>query len=249
MSPEDTFIAHRGLIERLIQHACRRCHFRREDCEDFGSIVNIKLIEDDYAVFREFKGKSKLETYLNTVVQHQLLDHLDHLWGKWRASAEAERLGPVAVKLEQLWRDGYSIDEACEVLRTNDRVQESLAELARIAARLPPRVRRRVEGEEQLVTVPSPDRSPEERLRAKERAATRARVRDALRKALADLPKEDRGLIKMWARMPVSQIARSCGIEQKPLYPRFERIFKKLRRAVEQEGVTDDDIRDILSKE
>jgi RNA polymerase sigma factor (sigma-70 family) len=241
MSPEDLFKAHRGLVERLIAHACRRCHFQREDCEDFGSTVWIKLISDDYGVFRQFKNKSKIETYLTVVVKRHLLDHLNHRWGKRRASAEAERLGPVAILLERLLRDGSSLDQACESLRTQG-VSESPSELARLAERLPLWAPRRIEGEDQLVSVPTTERSPEQRLLEKQSAASRGRILAALKKVLASLPKEDRGIINMWVTMPVSQIARCCGIEQKPLYRRIEKIFRTLRQAVEREGVHRDDL-------
>src|SRR5258708_36517260 len=77
------------------------------------------------------------------VVAHRLLDYRNHEWGKWHASAEAERLGAAAVELERyLHRDGRSLDEAfAELARKNSGICR--AESDAVALRLPTRVRRR----------------------------------------------------------------------------------------------------------
>src|SRR4028119_1161719 len=98
-TPQDLFLAHLPHIEKVATHACRKRRFSPEETEDFISLVQLKIIEDDYAVLCKFQGKSTLKTYLTVVIERQFLDHLNHLRGKWRPSAEAKRPGPPGLQL------------------------------------------------------------------------------------------------------------------------------------------------------
>ena len=131
-------------VEQAIRGVCRRHRFTAEDAEDFTSVVCVRLLEDNCAVFRRFGGRSRLGTYLSAVITHLAQDWRNARWGKWRPSTAARRRGTIAVHLDRLLqRDGLTFDEACETLQTNYRVAESRAQLETIAAALPARVRRR----------------------------------------------------------------------------------------------------------
>lgn len=247
--PEELFLAHLDLIKRIVEHSCRRFRLRPEDQEDFLSRVHIKLMEDNYAVIRQFEGRenARFDTYLTTVIKRFLLDYLDHLWGKWRESAEAHRLGKVAERLEQLInRDGHNFDEACEILRTNEKVELSRAQLADLQAKLPPRIPRQVFNEEVLRFEPSREPQPDQQLEEKELGLERRRIYMALQRALDTLPAEDRLLIKMTLKYKVSDIARIQKVEQKPLYRRIDKIHKALEKALERHGVRREDVKRIL---
>src|SRR4051812_9136398 len=138
LPPDQLFLKSLPLIEKLIAFASRRSRFSREDAEDFSSWVKLKLIEDDYGVLRKFKGGCNLGTYLSVVIQRLAQDYRNHLWSKWRPSAEAIRLGPLAVRLEQLLvRDDYSFEEACQILQVNEGIGLTDAELDGLRAKLP----------------------------------------------------------------------------------------------------------------
>src|SRR4051812_47929103 len=142
-TPEQTFLENLKLIKAVIAQSRRRSNFSSQEAEDFEGQVLCKLIDDDYAVIRKFRGDkgATLQTYLTMVIKRALLDYKDHIWGKYRASAEAKQLGPVAVRLEMLTvRDRYSFEEACEILRTNEGVEMSMAELADLWDKLPHRI-------------------------------------------------------------------------------------------------------------
>src|SRR5262249_37184504 len=127
------------LIERVIRFTARQQRLDESDSEEFASVVKLRLVENDYAIIRKFEGRCHISTFITIVVQRMLLDYRNHHWGKWHASAEAKRLGDLAIELEQLLhRDGRTIDEALPVLRSHypDASRESLEE---IAARLPER--------------------------------------------------------------------------------------------------------------
>ena len=247
LPPMDLFLGHLKLIEEIIAHSCRRAHFKREEAEDFGSLVKIKLLEDDCAILRQYQGKSSIRTYLTVVIKRLLLDYQDHLWGKWRHSAEAERLGPVAMRLERLLgREDHSLEEAIQILRINEKIEMSEAELRDLAAKLPPKLGRRVVGEERLEAEPSKDPRPDEQVEEKERTRISRRVYMTLKGCLDALPKEDKLLVKDRMRFSVAEIARIRRIEQKPLYRRLDKIYKALKACLGKHGVRRQDVEEVL---
>ena len=248
-TPDQLLLENLPFIERVVAHTCHRSHFSPEEAQDFASCVHVKLIEDDYRVLRLFKGEANLETYLVTVIKRFLLDYRDHIWGKWRESAEAKRLGVVAERLERLLvRDRYSFDEAVHILQINEKLGMTEAELADLRARLPQRAGRRVVGEEALVGLPSRELRPDEELEEKEAQAECRRILMKLHRALEGLPDDDRVFVKLAMEMKVADIARAQGLEQKPLYRRVERICKELRKALEREGVHREGVQKILGR-
>jgi RNA polymerase sigma factor (sigma-70 family) len=246
LTPEQLFLGHLDLIKAVIGHTCRRTRFRPEQAEEFESYVMEKLIEGNYARLQKFKGECKIATFLTVTIKHLLFDFRDHLWGKWRHSAEALRLGGVAPQLETLLvRDELTFSEAVNSLRGKG-VDLPESELWNLRASLPPRIQRRFVGEEVLQTEASRDLRPDEQLAAQERAVKSRIIYIALYECLAELPKDDCVLLKMWLRMKVADIARRLSVEQKPLYRRIERIKLKLREALERRGVRREDIDDIF---
>jgi RNA polymerase sigma factor (sigma-70 family) len=245
-TPEELFQENLPLIEQIIDHCCRRAHFTLQEAEDFGGHVRLKLVEDDYRVFREFRGRSSIKTYLTVTIKRLLLDYQNHIWGKWRPSAEAERLGPVAIKMERLLvRDELSFDEVCNILR-GEGVEMTVLELADLRAKLPPRSLRRFVSEERLQDEINREPRPDERLEGKERAGFRRRVFALLLQALKILTSEEQVLVRMRTEFKVSEIARLRGMEQKSLYKRLEKIYEKLRKELERHGIRRGDIQDLL---
>jgi RNA polymerase sigma factor for flagellar operon FliA len=240
-SPQDLFLAHLDLIERVVAFTCRRHHVGEADAEEFASVVKVKLIEDDYAVFRKFAGQSRLSTYLTTVVQRLFFDWLRAKKGRPRASAEARRLGTVAIQLERLlYWDGFSFDEACRLLRENQGVELSWRELEEMAGRLPPRaIERQHEGGERADELPGAMERPDEAALAREREEQAGRVVAVLEEALAGLGPEDRVILRMRFEddFTVADIARGLHLDQKPLYRRIEGLKVQLRRELEARGL------------
>ncbi len=255
MTPDQLFLSQLPYIKKVVAQTCRRYHFRKEEAEDFASEVNCKLIEDDYAVLRQFQGKSSLERYLTVVIKRFHLDYLNRLWGKWRPCAEAVRLGPVAVLLDMLLtREKLTFDEAVEILQTNHKVEMSWQELHDIAVRFPPRTSRPgEEGDETLEFVPDPTERADEHIVARERAVVRERVLQELKKALATLPPEDRLILRMrmWSRFSIPLIAEKLQLdekEQKQLYRRIDRIEEHLKGEMERQGISQEDIQDFFNE-
>lgn len=252
MTPEQLFLAHLPLIKGVVAHTCRGCNLQKEESEDFLSEVQDKIMADDYAVLRKFEGKSTLKSYLTIVIKNQMRDFQNHLWGKWRHSEMAKRLGPVAMDLEKLLRDGYTFDETVAILQTNHKLAMSWQELNMISAKLPPRTPRHREGEEILELLPSSDEAPDARVRNQEKRALKVRALAALKTALrSTLSAEDRLILKMqmWNGFSVAEISKVLKLDQKPLYKRIQRVKEQLRKEIELQGIRKEDVDDLFSDE
>lgn len=226
-------------IDRVVVSICRRNAFPPDESEDFASWAKLRLVDDDFAVFRKFQSRSSLSTYLTTVIVNLFRDYRIHRWGKWRPSAEAKRLGTVAVQLETLIaRDGRTVGEAIAHLQTSFGVDRSVADLERMAAQLPLRTRRRFEGEEALAAVVSGE-STDSGVEEAERRATERLAESALARALGTLEPVDRLVLKLRFAdgLAIVDIASMLGEPARPLYSRIERALAKLRRVLEGEGL------------
>lgn len=255
MPPDQLFLSQLPHIKRVVAQTCRRCHFRKEEAEDFEAELMVKLIEDDYAVLRRFEGRSSLERYLTVVIKRFHLDYLDRIWGPWQPCAEAVRLGPVAKLLDKLLnREGFTFDEAVETLRTNHQVELSWQQLHAMAVRFPRRWPHRAVDEEALKNLPSSFGKADEGVMDRENAALWTRVLEALDTALRSLAPEDRLILRMqlWNRFTIPQIAKALHLDekhQKQLYRRIDRIQEHLRERMEHHGIRKEDIQVLFSDE
>lgn len=247
---EATFLQHLGLIDRIAAALARRQGLSGDEAADLASWIKLKLVENDYAAFRKFRGESCINTYLTVVVAMLARDYRVHRFGRWRPSAAARRKGNLAVRLEALiHRQGYHLRQAAELLRTSGETQLSDRELAGLLAQLPSREPLRpVEvGAEPLATVAaagSADLEVETEIREREQNHARA----AIERCLSELPTEDRLILRMhfWQGMSVADIARGLQLEQKPLYRRLDRLLASLRERLTQAGVTREHIGELI---
>ncbi|HEX6086583.1 MAG TPA: sigma-70 family RNA polymerase sigma factor [Thermoanaerobaculia bacterium] len=244
--------ANRVLIEKAVAFVCRRYRFNPDDAEEFVSLVNLKLVENDYAVLRAFQHRSSLASYLSSVVQHLALDYCNHLWGKWRASAEAERLGPVAVALERLlYRDGRSFDEAVAILGAEHGM--SRAPLQALLDRLPERAPRHrdVGLEDAEPYARTGIESAEERVLADERRVAGEKLSALMAAEFERLPDDERLIFQLrFAQgMTVAQIARMLQRDQKLLYRLMEKRLREIRSRLERAGIVPREVLELIGRE
>ncbi|MBM3819923.1 MAG: sigma-70 family RNA polymerase sigma factor [Acidimicrobiia bacterium] len=218
------------LLTQVLRDITRARRLPPEDADDFTQSVHLRLLESDYEVFQRFNGQSSLRTYLNVVVHRLLLDWRNAMWGKWRASAAARRMGDAAVMLERLiHRDSFSTDEAIAIVSAT-RHAPPVDELAEA---LPPRLRRRMVSDEDLpdmLTV-----AFEDPLDANQRRRDEGFARQALQAAMERLVPEDRQLLRLryYKGQSVQAISRTLRTDPKRLYRRFERVRRTLRRSLQ----------------
>ena len=252
MNSPEVYLANRELIEDAIAAVCRRRRLVPDEADEFAADARLHLIKNDYAVLRAFAGRSSFRTYVIAVLSHLFLDWRNARWGKWRPSAEAKRLGPVAVRLEtMIARDRLSFDEACETLRTNHGVTASRGELDAISIRFPQRTRRSFTTDEALESVAASDGAADGAVVRAAAASTASRARDALSALMPELPPQDRLILQMRFTdgHRIQDIARVLDLEPKPLYRRLERALADLRRGLEARGVTAAEALDAIEHE
>jgi RNA polymerase sigma factor for flagellar operon FliA len=239
VTPQELFSSQLTLIESVIGFIARRHRLSAAEAEEFGSIAKLRLIENDYRILAQFQQRSSLRTFLGVVIDRLFLDERTARWGKWRPSAEARRIGPLAVRLETLLaRDGLSFDEACQMLRTNHRVTETEHDLYAILEHLPIRVAsRRVD---RASSAPPTGADADGVVRS----AEAERTMTALERALTRLQPLDRLIIKFlfFDRLTVAEIARAQGLDQRVLYRQKDRLLHQLRDDLESQGVSREDV-------
>jgi RNA polymerase sigma factor (sigma-70 family) len=234
MDAEKLFLSHLSLIERITSFVCHRNRVTGAEAEDFCSTVKLKLIEDDYAVIRKFEGRSQFTTYLTTVIQRIFSDYRTRLWGKWRPSAEAKRLGLTAMTLERLiHRDGYTLGEALQILTTGDGSGGTRRELEDLYRRLPARTKRPMMVDEPIPDRAAPAYGPIEdgELFDRERRASACRANGVLDQAIGELDLQDRLILRLRFAdfLTVPQIADLTKLDSKKIYKRIEKILRGLR--------------------
>jgi len=238
-------------IDRIVGSLARRKCLNEDDAEEFRSWLLLRLAESDAEPLKRFQGRCKFSTYLTAVIQRQWLDYQRERWGRWRPSVVARRLGTTAVRLETLVaRDGIPFPEACELLRRNYGVRASDDELEEIAGRLPARTSPRPESEERLASI-GLDGRVDERVVNGERSRTATHIESALNDALGALAAEDRLVLKLWVEdaFSVADIARTLHLDQKPLYRRIHALTRGLRKALEEQGISRDQVEEIVGWE
>ena len=236
---EEMLLAHLPVLQSVVAHVARRHRLGGADRDELLSMARLKLVEDDYAVVRRFSGRASFRAYLAVVVERVWLDDRAARWGRWRPSAIARRLGPLAVRLEaMLYRDRRPVGEAIQELRARGG-PDSEDEVRELAGRLPPRVARHDVEEEQARDVAAPGGADAAVLDA-EAAATAAAAERAIADALAAMPARDRLVLQMHFLdgTRVADIARVLGVPQKPLYGQVERSLAALRTSLERAGVS-----------
>ena len=245
------FLQHLPLVQKAAASAARRGGCAPQDIEDFVAAVQLKLIDNDYAVIRRHRGQSSLSTYLVTVVHRAFQDWRHQKWGRFRPSSAAKRLGPVAVHLETLWiRDGMDLDAAVtSTLMGPFRGEVTEDVLREMASQLPQRSRPTEVSDEALEEQAAEDTaSADQRLHDRDRKATAEKVYRNLKRAMVELEPKEQLILQMFYAdgCKGSVIARTLGMEQRELYTHKDRGIRHLRRAFDAEGLTWDSVRDIL---
>jgi RNA polymerase sigma factor for flagellar operon FliA len=243
---EQLLLAQLPTIQKIIGAVRWRHRLTDEDAEEFGSIVVLRLVRNDYAILRQFHGRN-VRAFLTVVIERMFLDFRNERWGKWRPTARSRRAGEVAVLLERLTvRDGFTLEEACAVLATDPHMTADRRQLERLYEGFKSRTRPRfvtTEGIEDVTPAPG---GADENVIAAERQAIATRATQALADALSHLSERDGVILALRFAdgLSVAAIARTLNLQQKALYRRVERLLDRLRVLLAKHGLA---ARDVLS--
>jgi RNA polymerase sigma-70 factor (ECF subfamily) len=120
----DRFI---GLVYHVVQHTAdlRSFPLRPEDKEDLAAQVLLRIVDNDYAVLKQFRGKSSLAAYLTVIARRTCVDEI----ARRAAALEAQRQASNHVR-----------EEPEEPARPRAGI-ETLEEVGKLLKRLPSRER------------------------------------------------------------------------------------------------------------
>lgn len=249
---ESKFLQNLPVIDRATAVVARRYGFSPDDTADLTSWIRLRLVEDDYAALRKFRGESSMATYLSVCVAMLVRDYRVAHWGRWRPSASARRIGDLAVRLETLvFRNGHPLQQAAEILRTAGLTTKTDRELATMLASFPNRgPLRPVEVAADTVESMPSGTAADAPMETERLDAQREQSRQHLEAALADLSPEDRLVVKLryWDSLSVADIARGLGLDQKALYRRLERLLVQLRRLLALRGFKPEHLEELLDE-
>lgn len=242
-------LTHLEVVDGLVATISSRHGLDHSSTEEFRSWVRERMLDDNGAIIRKFSGRSSIRTYLTVVIAHLFADYRNQHWGRWRPSAAALRLGPLAVRLERLvFRDGHPAHEAITLLTTSD-ATASRDKLQALMRQLPARVPVR--------EVPLDDAVHHEATAGPahfwetERERERQHVTHVLQAVTQRLPEQERVILRMryWEEATIAEIARALGLDQKRLYRQLDRIHSQLREALSAAGVGPEAVRVVLEVE
>lgn len=229
---EQLILRQRPHLDHLLRDLARRHYLAAPELEEFRAMVDRALERNDYELLRAFDGRSTWETYLTTVVLRQFFLFQAQLWGQWRPTLAAQRLGAEAMLLEELVdRDKLSVPEAVELMRSRHRVDMPRHRLEHLAAEL------------KLTGGSHGDAAPQGDPRARD-----TRIQAALRDAMALISPDDRLVLEMRFRdrQPLTRIARVLKVEARPLQRRIEQVLDVLRDSLLTQGIAIQDIEVLL---
>ena len=247
---ESLFLANLPVAEKILGALGRRHALTQDAAEEFAAWAKLRLIENDYAILGKFRGESSVATYLTVVLAMLFREYRVQEWGRWRPSAAARRGGALAVRLESLVnRDGMSVSQAGQLLRTAGETTLPDKDLARMVATFPMRSPLRPVQVGDAPTEPADPVRADSVVEIEEAHAESAAAKHALESVMGALPNEDRLIVRLhyMESMSVADIARALALPQKPLYRRLERSLSTLRSGLERAGVSRDHVRELAS--
>jgi RNA polymerase sigma factor (sigma-70 family) len=235
-------------------------NIENEALELSGQVLDT-LQKDDYRVLRQFKGNSKLSTYLTTIVARHAVDMVRKKRGRGREKERAQAFGETGLMVYELVMvQGCGCGEAHARLQNEHGVQVPLEEIEamvdKIKGKRPdqptgPVVKEAMpgkEGDKDAFIIADTSAEPAGQMEEEERMEM---VDDVVKGIIRDLNGEERLILRM--RFPtgsgddkkpakVAAIAKALGITEKATYKRITRILKKCRAILEQKGVAVDDL-------
>ena len=247
---EAWFLANLKFLDALTATVCRQQGLRGDDTGEFAAWATERLVENDYALLRKWRGDSKLGTYVTSVVTNLGREYRIRHWGRWRPSAAAQRLGPAAVMLERLvYRDGMRLREAAERMRTSGATELSDRALAEVLAQFPVRARpRRADERAVPVEAVADGRTAADELADAEADSEWRVALRALDAALRRLPPLEETVVRMHflEGYTLAAVARALGTEQRPLYRVKDAALRWLRAALADAGVQWEELRAVF---
>lgn len=234
-----------------------------ESLELFNHILD-KLKEKNHRILKNFKGKSKLSTYLTVIIANQIVDTIRRKRGRSREKERARQFGLLGSQIiQRILVEGCPPDHLFQELKSQNNFSYTREEFESIVEKIKGS---RLKGINALpdnhnpflqkgqqnpqsgeLIVKDPKKNPEQNAIQNQ---THKKINDMIELAIGKLNGEERLILRM--RFPVhgeeepkdvNTIARHLSISKKAAYKKISRILKKCRQILIQRGF---DINDLL---
>jgi RNA polymerase sigma-70 factor (ECF subfamily) len=124
-----------GLIYHVIHHTAhlRSMPIRPEDIEDLAAEVMLRIVANDYAVLRQFRGDSSLSTYLTVIARRICIEELTRRGAVPREVAiKADGHHGAAAEPEEPPKTEYGLETLEEVNRLLSKLPSKEREIVRL---------------------------------------------------------------------------------------------------------------------
>ena len=123
-----------GLIYHVIHHTAhlRSMPIRAEDIEDLAAEVMARIVANDYAVLRQFRGQSSLATYLTVITRRICIEELTRRGALPREVPIKTDGQGAAAEPEEPPKTGYGLETLEEVNRLLGKLPSKEREIVRL---------------------------------------------------------------------------------------------------------------------
>ncbi|MEN8154295.1 MAG: sigma-70 family RNA polymerase sigma factor [Acidobacteriota bacterium] len=224
----------------------------------FSTVID-KLQESDFRILRNFKGRSKLSTYLTTIISNTAVDYLRGKRGRNREKERSKKFGKTGELIySRIFENGEAIDGVYRSLSSEGLFKGDASEFENVVLSIRGRGRDRVfpvndsavkagsyNGESGNFVIRDDTKGPESSFIDEE---TDKRSEEILKKMRDSLSGEESLLLRMKypveeneTPVKVKEISLILGISQKAVYKKMNRILKKCKNILESYGVSIND--------
>jgi len=246
MDPEKIISSSDLLVK--IETVCKRCFSAENDQNECYVYVIDSLKADNYKRLRAFKGKSKLNTYLYSLINSLVIDFRRKQYGRRRIPAGVAKLGKWAETVYRFvcWQK-FTFDDAYDFLRIDGLYSGSYIEfiketepIRRAPCRENPAFQSIDETRESaLENINDAGSSPLELLIQKLNQGKRIKAIKVIRETTAALSEDDQLLVRLvyGSDQSVPAAAKVIGLAASTAGKRLKSLLTKYREKLLAEGI------------
>ena len=235
------------ILER-IEAVCKR-HFSNENDQNESYVFIIDSLQaDNFKRLRAYKGKSKLTTYLYSLINSLIIDFRRKKYGRRRIPASVAKLGAWAEAVYRLvcWQK-FSFDDAYDFMRTEglfegsyEQYIEEIVPIQKAPCRENPSFQSIDEiSSNALQNVSGSGSNALELLICRLDHERRIQALKIIRETTTKLSQEDQLLVRLvyGSEQPVKTAAKLIGVSLSSARRRLKRILSRYREQLLAEGI------------
>ncbi|MBF0287239.1 MAG: sigma-70 family RNA polymerase sigma factor [SAR324 cluster bacterium] len=246
--PSDLFEKYFEDLQKVIMSTCARHRVFHQEAEEFISHIHFRLVDKNYAILRAYDGRSSFQTYLYTVVSRLFIDKFRSINGRWRPSKNAEKLGEVAVKFEELvHKERYTAEEAYHILTINHNLQLSREKWEKMIAHLKRTPKLHITSHDEVQDF-AEETTPESVITAAIKKAAAEKIKSTLEGLIKELEEDDQLMLKMkfFSGHSIKQISIVLGRNRNYISKRLQSLLIQMKDNLLSQGFDWENVQDTL---